>query len=101
VKWKERFAEYDHDRGWRTLDAVKALAQERHTTPTAVALAWLLAKPTVSSVIFGARSIAQLDDNLKAVDVKLSAEDVQKLDAASAFPLGYPYAFMGNVQKRW
>jgi len=100
-KWKERFADYDSDRGWRTIDALKAMAKERETTPSAVALAWLLAKPAVTSVIFGARSVEQLDDNLKAADVKLSAEDVQKLDDASAFKLGYPYEFLANIQKRW
>ena len=100
-KWKERWSDCDNDRGWRTLDAVKALAREKETTPAAVSLAWLLAKPTVTSVIFGARTIEQLDDNLKGADVKLSAEDVQRLDEASAFELGYPYTFMRNVQKRW
>jgi aryl-alcohol dehydrogenase-like predicted oxidoreductase len=100
-KWKERFADYDSDRGWRTLDAVKAIASEKGTTPAAVSLAWLLAKPAVTSVIFGARSVEQLDDNLKAADVKLSAEDVRKLDDASAFDLGYPYKFIANIQKRW
>jgi aryl-alcohol dehydrogenase-like predicted oxidoreductase len=100
-KWKDRFADFDTDRGWRTLDAVKAIAKEKRTTPAAVALAWLLAKPTVTSVIFGARSIDQLDDNLKAADVKLSAEDMQKLDDDSAFEAGYPYKFIANIQKRW
>ena len=100
-KWKDRFAEYDNDRGWRTIHAVNELAKERGTTPSAVALAWLLAKPVVSSVIFGARSIEQLDDNLKAAELKLSSDDVQKLDAASAMELGYPYKFIANIQKRW
>lgn len=100
-KWKERFADFDNDRGWRTVEAVKAVAAERGTTASAVALAWLLAKPTVTSVIFGARSVAQLDDNLAAADVKLTADDVKKLDDASAFELGYPYKFIGNIQKRW
>ncbi|WP_437334937.1 aldo/keto reductase [Sorangium sp. So ce394] len=100
-KWKQRFADYDNDRGWRTLDAVNAIAKEKQTTPAAIALAWLLAKPTVTSVIFGARSLEQLDDNLKAADMKLSAEEVQRLDDASAFEIGYPYNFIGNVQKRW
>lgn len=100
-KWRDRFADYDNDRGWRTLDAVKAIAREKETTPAAVALAWLLAKPAVTSVIFGARSVEQLDDNLKGAEVKLSAEDVQKLDEASSFELGYPYRFMASIQKRW
>jgi aryl-alcohol dehydrogenase-like predicted oxidoreductase len=101
AKWKERLADLDNERGWRTLDAVNAIAKERETTAAAVSLAWLLAKPTVSSVIFGARTIAQLDDNLKAAEVKLSADDVKRLDEASVFELGYPYGFMANIQKRW
>jgi aryl-alcohol dehydrogenase-like predicted oxidoreductase len=100
-KWKERLAAFDSERSWRTLDAVNAVAREKDTTAAAVSLAWLLAKPTVSSVIFGARSVEQLDDNLKAADVKLSAEDVKKLDDASAFEPGYPYNFIANIQKRW
>ena len=100
-KWKDRFADFDSDRGWRTLDALNAIAKEKETTPAAIALAWLLAKPTVTSVIFGARSLEQLDDNLKAADVKLAPDEVQKLDDASAFELGYPYKFIANIQKRW
>jgi len=100
-KWKERFADFDSDRGWRTLDAVNAVAREKDATASAVALAWLLAKPVVTSVIFGARTLEQLDDNLRAADLKLTAEEVQRLDDASAFDLGYPYKFMANVQKRW
>lgn len=100
-KWKDRLAEFDNDRAWRTLDAVLGVAKEKGTTPAAVALAWLLAKPMVTSVIIGARSVEQLDDNLKAADLKLSVEEVQKLDDASAFEMGYPYKFIGNIQKRW
>jgi aryl-alcohol dehydrogenase-like predicted oxidoreductase len=100
-KWKERYADFDSDRGWRTVDAVNAIAAEKATTPSAISLAWLLAKPAVTSVIFGARSLAQLDENLKAVDVKLSPEEMQRLDEASALDLGYPYKFIANIQKRW
>ena len=100
-KWKERLSDYDTERNWRTLEAVQAIAKARETTASAVSLAWLIAKPTVSSVIFGARSIEQLDANLAAADVKLTADEVQKLDEASAYSLGYPYEFMANIQKRW
>ncbi len=100
-KWKERLADLDNDRAWRTLDAVRAVATARETTLTAVSIAWLLAKPTVSSVIFGARSLEQLDDNLRGAELKLSAEEVQRLDEASAWELGYPYKFLANIQKRW
>lgn len=100
-KWKEGYTEHDNDRGWRTLGVVKTIAGEHATSPSAVALAWLLAKPGVTSVIFGARSLEQLEDNLKAADVKLSADEVQQLDDASSFDLGYPYRFIGRIQKRW
>ncbi|HWA76313.1 MAG TPA: aldo/keto reductase, partial [Polyangiaceae bacterium] len=100
-KFKDRYAAFDNDRGWKTLDALRAIANEKSTTPSAVALAWLMTKPTVSSVIFGARSLEQLEDNLVAADVKLTAADVAKLDEVSATSLGYPYQFIANVQQRW
>ena len=43
----------------------------------------------------------EFDDNFKAAELKLSAQDVQKLDDASAFELGYPYKFIANIQKSW
>ena len=52
-------------------------------------------------MIFGARSLEQLDDNLRAADLQLSAEQMQRLDAASGFPLGYPYDFMKQISGRW
>jgi aryl-alcohol dehydrogenase-like predicted oxidoreductase len=100
-KWKERLGDYDNDRAFRALDAVRAIAAERRVSPSAVALAWLIAKPVVSSVIFGARSLEQLDDNLAAADVTLSPEEVKRLDDASAFDPGYPYKMIASIQKRW
>ena len=96
-----RFAQYDQPRNWKILDAVRAVATEVGATPGVVSLAWLLAKPQVTSVIFGARDVAQLDANLAAGDLELSAKHVEVLDQASAFELGYPYAFMNDVQKKW
>jgi len=66
-----------------------------------VALRWLLQKRAVSSVIMGARTLAQLDDNLKAADLKIPPELMARLDEASAFELGYPYDFMKRIQARW
>jgi aryl-alcohol dehydrogenase-like predicted oxidoreductase len=100
-KWQERLQMLDNARNWRILDAVTAIARELGTTATAVALAWLVQKPAVTSVIFGARSLGQLDDNLKASEVKLPAAAMQKLDAASAFDLGTPYDFMQRIVGRW
>jgi aryl-alcohol dehydrogenase-like predicted oxidoreductase len=98
---KDRFARFDNDRCWKILDAVRAVAHEIGATPSAVSLAWLIAKPTVCSVIFGARTLEQLDANLAAADLELSAAQLAKLDEASAFELGYPYEFMQAIQQRW
>jgi aryl-alcohol dehydrogenase-like predicted oxidoreductase len=100
-KWKQRYDGFDKPRNWTIMDAVRAVATEKNTTPAAVSLAWLLRKDAVTSVIFGARDLAQLDDNLAAASLELDAADLQKLDEASSFDLGYPYAFMKNVQGRW
>lgn len=100
-KWKERLAAFDNERNWRILDAVTAVATDTGSTVAQVALAWLLRKPTVTSVIFGARSVAQLDDNLKAAAVTLTEAQMETLDAASALDLGYPYDFIRRIQSRW
>ena len=63
-------------------------------------MAWLLTRPQVTSVIFGVRSMAQLEDKLRAADVRLSAEQVKRLDDASAFELGYPSQVINQIQHR-
>jgi aryl-alcohol dehydrogenase-like predicted oxidoreductase len=98
---KERFARFDNERSWRALGAAKAIAGELATTPAAVSLAWLLSKPQVTSAIFGARSVEQLESNVMATELSLSAEQLARLDEASALELGYPYAFMRDVQGSW
>jgi aryl-alcohol dehydrogenase-like predicted oxidoreductase len=100
-KDKERLQGFDSARNWRILDAVTAVARELNTTTTAVALAWLIKKPVVSSVIFGARTVAQLEENLKAAELVLPAAAMERLDAASTFDLGYPYDFMKRIVGRW
>lgn len=100
-KWKERYARYDQERNWAILDAVQAVAAELGASVSEVALAWLLGRPAVSSVIFGARTVAQVDENAKAAELKLSAEQAARLEAASAFELGYPYQFLKQIQERW
>jgi len=94
----ERFARYDNERNWKILDAVRAVASEVGATPAAVSLAWLLAKPQVSSVIFGARTIEQLETNLAGGDLELTPKHVAALDQASAVELGYPYGFIQMTQ---
>jgi aryl-alcohol dehydrogenase-like predicted oxidoreductase len=97
----ERFARYDLERNWKILDAVKTVATEVGATPSAVSIAWLLAKPQVTSVIFGARTIEQLDVNLRGAELELSAKHVDLLDTASAIDLGYPYEFIKATQAKW
>lgn len=100
-KWKERYASFDSERNWRVLDAVMKIAKSTGTTPSQVSLAWLLGKPYVSSVIFGARSVDQLRDNVAASTLKLDADQMAALDEASLIDFGYPYEFMRRLQGRW
>jgi aryl-alcohol dehydrogenase-like predicted oxidoreductase len=73
------------------IDAIEVVAQEVGKTVPQVALNWLLQRPTVSTVIIGARNEEQLKQNLGAVGWNLTKEQVAKLDAASVVPLTYPY----------
>jgi aryl-alcohol dehydrogenase-like predicted oxidoreductase len=75
---------------FRVVDALDAVAKETGKTVSQVALNWLLGRPTISSVIVGARNEEQLRQNLGAVGWKLTAEQVKKLDAASAVQPSYP-----------
>ena len=99
--WRERFAAYDTEHNWGVLAALRAVAAETGATPAAVSLAWLLAKPGVTSVIFGARSVAQLEANLPAAELTLSPAQLEALDVASAVAPGYPYDFIARIQGRW
>lgn len=99
--WQDRLNRFDNERNWQILGALDEVSQELGAEHAQVALAWLLSKPVVTSVIFGARTIEQLESNLKAAELKLPQEAIARLDEASSFELGYPYAFMKNVQGRW
>jgi aryl-alcohol dehydrogenase (NADP+) len=87
-------------RTWDVVDAVRAVADELGVSMAQVALAWLADRPAVTSVILGARTIAQLEDNLQAADLHLSAEQVTQLAAASdPEPADYPYGQPGVDQR--
>lgn len=81
----------DEEKLYRTVDVLDALAAETGKTISQIALNWLLQRPTVSSLIFGARNEDQLRENLGAVGWNLTAEQVARLDAASAVTPIYPY----------
>jgi len=76
---------------YRVMDALDAIAAETSKSVPQVALNWLLQRPTVATIIIGARNEQQLRDNLGAAGWKLTAEQIAKLDAASETPLTYPY----------
>ncbi|MBR7975879.1 aldo/keto reductase [Burkholderia vietnamiensis] len=84
------FPPVDLERAWPCVAAMRTLADARGVSVARIALAWLLAKPHVTSVIIGAKRIEQLEDNLGALDVVLSADELAHLDAVSALPPGYP-----------
>ena len=94
--WKDSWAMTATEQNWRTLEAVEAIARRHDGTPAAVALAWLLARPEVSSVIVGARTVQQLQDNLRALSLKLSSEEQTQLEEVSRPAWGYPYSFIGG-----
>ena len=88
------------DRTWKVIGAVQDIAAQRNASAAAVSLAWLAARPAVTSVILGARNQQQLDDNLKAGTLRLSAEDTAELNRASAPVVpDYPYG-TGGVNQR-
>jgi aryl-alcohol dehydrogenase-like predicted oxidoreductase len=97
--WQDTFKRVGTERAWKILDTLARTAKKHDTTSAATAIAWLMAKPETSSVILGARDVAQLDDNLKALDVKLEAADVKELDEASTPEWGYPQQFIGQREK--
>jgi aryl-alcohol dehydrogenase-like predicted oxidoreductase len=85
---------------FRVVDALEAVAREAGKTVPQVALAWLLTRPTVSTVIIGARDEGQLRQNLGAVGWSLTPAQLAALDAASARPLAYPYWHQRGFEER-
>jgi len=88
------------ERTWDVVDAVREVAEKRGVSMAQVALAWLVDRPTVTSVILGARTVEQLDDNLGAADLHLTPEETARLDDASdPAPADYPYGGPGVDQR--
>ncbi len=86
------------ERTMRAATAIKEIADACEATPAQVSIAWTLARrPDVNIIpILGARTAKQLDENLGALNVKLSAEMLQKLDSASGFQVGFPRGFLAE-----
>jgi aryl-alcohol dehydrogenase-like predicted oxidoreductase len=80
----------DKERTWKILDVIAPMAKAHACSAARIALAWLLSKPVVTSVIIGAKRLDQLQDNLAAVDLKLTVDEIKQLDEVSALPPEYP-----------
>lgn len=78
------------DRAWDVVDVMAPIAAAKGVSVAQVAIAWLLHQAVVTSVIIGAKRLAQLDDNIAAVDVRLSADELAAIDRVSALPAEYP-----------
>jgi aryl-alcohol dehydrogenase-like predicted oxidoreductase len=84
------FVPFDQEKGFDVLDVLKAVALRHEVSPAQVALAWLLSRRVVTSVIVGVRRMEQLRDNIAASDLTLTEQDLTELDEVSRPPLAYP-----------
>lgn len=91
----------DEEHGYDAVEALDAMAKEKGARIPQLALAWLLAQPAVSSVIIGANQMAQLEDNLKATDVRLSAEELARLSATTQPRTLYPAWMVERQNSGW
>jgi aryl-alcohol dehydrogenase-like predicted oxidoreductase len=97
--WMDEWQRWDNDRNWRIVDAVGQIAQARGKTHAQVALNWLLRQPAVTSPIIGATSLQHLNQNLGSLGWELTSEEIERLDEASFFDVGYPYDFITQLHR--
>jgi aryl-alcohol dehydrogenase-like predicted oxidoreductase len=84
------FPPIDREKGYEVVTNLKDIGEKIGATIPQIAIAWVLSKPFVSSVIIGANNIDQLEDNLGAADLNLEQEDIRRLDELTAIPVPYP-----------
>ena len=88
------------ERTWKVIDVVRNIATTRGVSMAEVAVAWVTARPGVTSTILGARTLEQLETNLRATDLHLNQQETAELDAASDLgPADYPYGELGLEQR--
>jgi aryl-alcohol dehydrogenase-like predicted oxidoreductase len=80
----------DKERTWRILEVMVPIAKAHGCSPARLSLAWLLAKPVITSVIIGAKRVEQLQDNLASIQLTLTLDELKKMDQVSALPPEYP-----------
>jgi len=97
------FPVVDKQRAFQCVDAMRPLAQQHKVSVAQIALAWILSKPFVSTVIIGAKSMDQLRDNIAASRLQLTADEIKVLDEVSQLPPEYPgwmVAFQGQFRAK-
>lgn len=99
-RWDDQPEQRETEQTWQVVDVLLEIAEARGKTPAQVALNWLLRKPAVTAPIFGARTPSQLEQNLGAVGWELTADEVERLDAASQIALPSPYNFISRYTRR-
>lgn len=97
---EEAWSRRNTERNWRILEVVERIATKREATIPQIALAWVRAQPAVASVIIGARTMTQLEDNLGAAEIQLTADELADLDEVSALPEMYPYRMIAAYGQR-
>lgn len=98
--WGESWSKYNNEYTWQVIDALFEVAKQVEKTPAQTAINWLLQRQAVTAPIIGARTLAQLENNLGASGWALSPEQVATLDRASALPVTYPYDEAAEQQQR-
>jgi aryl-alcohol dehydrogenase-like predicted oxidoreductase len=93
----ERVTQFLDERAFAIIDELARIARAHNTTPAAIALAWVQGRPGVASTIIGARRLDQLEQNLEAFDVTLTAEEIASLDKLSQPTLNFPAAFLKSA----
>lgn len=100
-KWRDSLADLETEQNFALLDMLRSIAAQRNSSVSAVALAWLLAREDISSVVVGARTISQFESNLAALSFSLSDGDKSELSAVSTPRWGYPYSFIESFAGSW
>lgn len=88
---------FDKEYGFKVVEGIRAKANEHNSSIAQIAIAWLLTKPVVSSIIMGASKLHQLEDNLKAIEVKLNDSEISALDDLTKQNSPYPHWFIEKM----
>jgi len=99
-RWDDLPEQRESERTWQIIDALIEVSRECGKSPSQVALNWLVQQPGVTAPIIGARTLAQLEDNLGSVGWSLNAEQMAKLNKASDIPLPSPYNFIARYTRK-